>query len=521
MKKSDNTVIFSFSLAIAITLLSWVILWWTDQFSSKSLLIEENKKITNQSKEPQLRILGDTFSGYSTFRSAAFQKAVEEVGLSLGYENEFDQAKRAERLNKGEADLIVTTLDQFLKQKSEGKIIALIDRTVGADAIVLNNKKYPNLKSLVDLNLLVLQTREKGQQLGITFSGDTPSEYLLELILSSKFEAFKLSDFQVTKVQDASDAWKLLQDPNQNIAVAVIWEPFVTQARQKGYKVVLSSKDAPEAIVDVVVASNSLIQSQPEKISAFLTAYYRHIDVSVRNPNHLQAQIAGDAKLSTTDATAVLQGIDFFTSVEAQKWFVRGNLDKRIRSTAAVLTLTGKLNQIPENSKDLYASEFITKAASHTQNLIDMVHTDNQGLAEKLEGKTEKTFASTVDTDKVKTAPDIGNLQVKGQIKFTTDSFELTDEDKQTLNKLAEQIAEFNEKTIAVVIIGHTSKFGNVNFNKTISEQRAKAVADYLRSRGLKHSIVPEGKGSSSPLPGVAPEDKRNQRTEIRLVRIN
>lgn len=520
MSNSDNPVAWFLGVGITFGLLGWVTFTLTDQLSSKLIKGVENQ-IENKSEKVSFTILGDTFSGYSTFRSAAFQTAVEEVGLSLRYEDEFDQAKRAQRLNKGEADLLVTTLDQFLKQKPEGKIVGLIDRTVGADAVVLNTKKYPNLKSLMDLTQLVLQAQEKGQQLGITFAGETPSEYLLELIVSSKFEAFKLSNFQITKVQDASDAWKLLQDPNQNIAVAVIWEPFVSQARQKGYKAILSSKDAPQAIVDVVVASNRLIQSQPEKISELLGVYYRHIDVSVRKPSQLQAQIAADGKLSATDAAAVLQGIEFFTSVEAQKWFLDGTLDKRIRSTAAVLTLTGKLNQVPQNPKDLYTSEFIAKATTNKQKLIDLVRADNLELTQKLESKTEKTFASTVDADKIKTAPGIGNLQVQGEIKFATNSSELTDEGKQTLNKLAERIAEFNEKTVAVRVIGHTSKFGDVNINQTISKQRVEAVANYLRSRGLKHKIVAVREGSSRALPSVAAKDQRNQPTAIHLVRVN
>jgi OmpA-OmpF porin, OOP family len=45
-------------------------------------------------------------------------------------------------------------------------------------------------------------------------------------------------------------------------------------------------------------------------------------------------------------------------------------------------------------------------------------------------------------------------------------------------------------------------------------------VVDYLRSAGIQHNIVAEGKGFSEPLPNVPAIDARNQRTEIRLVRI-
>jgi len=65
----------------------------------------------------------------------------------------------------------------------------------------------------------------------------------MALVLDTKFDAFNLADFELVRVADASEAWALMQDPNENVAVAVLWEPFVTQARQQDYTVVLSSND--------------------------------------------------------------------------------------------------------------------------------------------------------------------------------------------------------------------------------------------------------------------------------------
>ena len=70
-------------------------------------------------------------------------------------------------------------------------------------------------------------------------------------------------------------------------------------------------------------------------------------------------------------------------------------------------------------------------------------------------------------------------------------------------------------------VIGHTSQIGSADFNQKLSQQRAQVVGNYLRLRNIKHNIVIEGKGFSELLPGISPNDLRNQRTEIRLVRIN
>jgi len=519
MGKRDNPVVLVLAIAVTVAIAGGAV-WWLTRFTPGLVPSNSNQPITNQ-KQVKLTILGDTFSGYSTFRSQAFQKAMSEVGITVNYQDEFDQKKRAEQLNQGQADLIVTTLDQFIQQKPQGKIVGLIDRTAGADAVVLNTKKYPQLKSLLELTQLVQQQRQQNQQLTIAFAGDTPSEYLA-LVLSTKFEAFKLSDFQVNKVTDASDAWKLLQDPQQNVAVAVIWEPYVTKARQQGYEVVLSSKDAPGAIVDAIIASDKLIASQPAKISEFLEAYYRRIDANVRDASQLQTQIAEDGKLSPGDANAVLQGIEFFTAVEAKDWLTNGTLEKRIVSTAAVLTLSGRLNQVPEKPQELYSGEAIAKAASNTQTLISLVRVDNPELADRLAGKGKAIATNkAISPSQIKKAPNIGNLQTRGEINFNLGSAELTSEGKETLNKLAQEIDQFNEKTIAVRVIGHTSKVGLADFNQQLSQQRADATVNYLRSRKIKQNILAEGKGFTQTLPGIPPEDQRNQRTEIRLVRIN
>ena len=163
-------------------------------------------------------MLGDTFSGYSTFRNEAFNASLKDTGIEINYADEFDQSLRAEQLSKGNADLIMTTLDQYLQQQPEGKIIGLLDRTVGADAVVLNSKQYPGLNSLLDLDKIQAQ---EGKQLSITYAADTPSEYLA-LVLDTKFDTFNLSDFELRPVAEASEAWELMQDPNENIAIAVL-----------------------------------------------------------------------------------------------------------------------------------------------------------------------------------------------------------------------------------------------------------------------------------------------------------
>lgn len=153
------------------------------------------------------------------------------------------------------------------------------------------------------------------------------------------------------------------------------------------------------------------------------------------------------------------------------------------------------------------------------------LRTDNPKSSEKL---TEKTTAnnsevshSQTQAKSVQTNSELGTLNFKGEIEFQANSAELTLKGQQTLDRLAARISEFNPQTIAVRVIGHTSRRGLADLNQRLSQQRAQAVINYFQQRGLKHKMVAEGKGFSQLISGISPYDPRNQRTEIRLVRLN
>ncbi|MEM9904094.1 MAG: phosphate ABC transporter substrate-binding/OmpA family protein [Cyanobacteria bacterium P01_D01_bin.44] len=468
---------------------------------------------TARQEQSSIKVLGDTFSGYSTFRAAEFQANLNEVGIELTYANEFDQELRAQQLSK-EADIVVTTLDQFLQQQPAGKIVGLIDRTVGADAVVLNTQQYPELKSLETLKTLVEKAKKEGKSLSIAFAADTPSEYLA-LVLDTRFEAFDLDDFELRELADASEVWEKMQDSQQSIAVGILWEPFVAQATDQGNTVLLSSKDAPESIIDVIVASNKLLESSPDVVSTFLEAYYRRIDASVQDAALLEAQIATDGEISATDAAKIISGIDFFTAVEAQKWLTDGTLASRMESTAAVLAFSKRISSVPKDIEALLSLAEIEIAARNNRALAEFLK-DQPDVAKRLMGEGQTVAAEP----QAVTTADIGNLAIEGQITFEVGTAQLTSESQTALNDLAQKIKEFNKNTVAVRIIGHTSSGGGADRNQELSDLRAQAVASYLRKQGLEHTFQAEGKGATQPLPNTPAADPKNQRTEIRLVRV-
>jgi OmpA-OmpF porin, OOP family len=177
---------------------------------------------------------------------------------------------------------------------------------------------------------------------------------------------------------------------------------------------------------------------------------------------------------------------------------------------------------VPAQPKSLFSDQFIKVAIANTQKLINLVRASDPQLAARLEGsQTAIATGKPSSKTEIQSAPNIGNLALKGEVSFDVASAELTTEGKKTLNILSKEIAEFNTQTVAVRIIGHTSEIGDAALNQNLSQLRAQVVADYLRSLGLTHKIIAQGKGFSDSLAGISSADSQNQRTEIRLIRIN
>lgn len=104
-------------------------------------------------------------------------------------------------------------------------------------------------------------------------------------------------------------------------------------------------------------------------------------------------------------------------------------------------------------------------------------------------------------------------------VRFQLNSGELTGESKATLDKVAASLNARKDIT-SVAVIGHTDSSGAASYNQSLSEKRAKAVADYLVSQGVDGGILSsKGMGESSPVADNGTKEGRaqNRRVELKL----
>lgn len=134
----------------------------------------------------------------------------------------------------------------------------------------------------------------------------------------------------------------------------------------------------------------------------------------------------------------------------------------------------------------------------------------------------ESNYVSSKDTTNLgvqKVDIELKKLEVGAQytindILFGTNSIELNDTIKTVLDEFALYLNQ-NEK-LHVALNGHTDNIGNPNDNLILSENRAKAVLEYLASRGINKSrLTYKGFGETKPIASNSSEEGRakNRRT--------
>ncbi|TAU74280.1 DUF4384 domain-containing protein [Rhizobium leguminosarum] len=83
-------------------------------------------------------------------------------------------------------------------------------------------------------------------------------------------------------------------------------------------------------------------------------------------------------------------------------------------------------------------------------------------------------------------------------ITFDFNKSSFTSIGTEAAQELLEALKE--QKPGRIILIGHTDRRGGDDYNQKLSERRAQAVADFLKSNGLDATIDAEGRGASEPV---------------------
>jgi outer membrane protein OmpA-like peptidoglycan-associated protein/tetratricopeptide (TPR) repeat protein len=141
-----------------------------------------------------------------------------------------------------------------------------------------------------------------------------------------------------------------------------------------------------------------------------------------------------------------------------------------------------------------------------------LFYSDNVNLTDK---QGYKEVVKDIQLKKIA----VGSKVVLKNIFFDSGKATLKPESQKELENLINILNEV--KTLKIEISGHTDNVGSAKFNKALSERRAKAVVDYLISKGISADrLTYKGYGFDQPIAtNDTPEGRQqNRRTEFKVI---
>ena len=112
-----------------------------------------------------------------------------------------------------------------------------------------------------------------------------------------------------------------------------------------------------------------------------------------------------------------------------------------------------------------------------------------------------------------------GNLSTN-KILFDSGSADIKSQSHTILNKIGKVLE--NNRDLQYLVIGHTDNVGGSEKNKSLSEQRAKAVIDYFIANFeiSKSNLIPVGKGESEPVASNDSKDGQQQNRRVQFKKL-
>lgn len=184
--------------------------------------------------------------------------------------------------------------------------------------------------------------------------------------------------------------------------------------------------------------------------------------------------------------------------------------------------------EITDNSKNELLASFESNSNSGAY-LISLKPGKNYGITVSRKEYLfhSENFNIRMDATAKRTKKDIllnklevGIKIVLNNIFFDFNKATLTDESVAELNRLIKLLND--TPTLNIEISGHTDNVGSASYNKTLSENRAKAVVNYLTKKGISADrLTFAGYGFSQPVARNDTEEGRqqNRRTEFKVMK--
>jgi NitT/TauT family transport system substrate-binding protein len=216
-------------------------------------------------------------------------------GVNVKLRNFAVQGDAVQALAGGSLDLASVATNDILSVNATGpkaSVVLLHDESAGADMMITRGIDTP--------------AGLKGQRIAVEVGG--VSHFFLSKLLAKN----GLTEKDVTVVNmtapDAGAAFAV-----KAINVAVTWEPYGSQGVKSGGKVLLSSKDTPGAIVDVLGARNDVLKTRPDEVRRVIATWFDALQYVEQHRDESFKIMAKASGVTVAEFAEMWQGVRIFT----------------------------------------------------------------------------------------------------------------------------------------------------------------------------------------------------------------
>ncbi len=136
-------------------------------------------------------------------------------------------------------------------------IVLVTDHSDGAEGLVVS----PDIHDPRDL---------VGKRIGMQQSSSGAEFLVSDMLLR---HGLSLADLTVVDL----DLKDIVAEMPGNIQAGYTWEPYLAEARDKGYRLLFSTADAPGMIVDVVAFNGRVLRARGDDVRAFIAVWFEAV----------------------------------------------------------------------------------------------------------------------------------------------------------------------------------------------------------------------------------------------------
>jgi len=441
----------------------------------------------------------------------------KDYGLKAKIVVQDDFAAGRSAFKSGDIDIIYCTADALGVEMSRGsdmtdaKFINISNWSRGADAIVVNSK----IKTVADLKGKVIACSE----------GTASNTLLLNTLETNNMD---YSDVNTSSVADPSkvnlkvvasglDAAQIFKAGQCDAAVVFSPDDQDIVASVPGSKVLISTKQASSIICDGLIAKQSFIDNNKDKVTKLLSALLYANSKMNTDQNAVKQAAKAFAKAYQVDEDFVIDGsknIYYVTLEDEANFFGLTTCTSCVKGEELYNKMAGTYENLGLCKSPLpwnkVANSDIIDALYSDDNLRKTVKGDQS--AEKQQEFTE------IKQEEVKEEEKISNKSVS--VEYDVNSDVLNQNARDLITREFVPIAkEFSGARI--MIEGNTDNTGSASLNQALSYRRALSIKNFLvkEYKFDPNRFIVVGNGSKKAIAaGSTGSDARYRMTEFKLV---